>query len=178
VSSSKTTHLALLKTPFANLCKYIVDANLVKGGLRYGGDTLLTLQEAAEGYMGRMLKQSVFLAKHARRVACSAADLEAAYKMEHGTELRAHAHKPPKMPLKNLFEANGIQQRSDVELDAKAYDVLHAFCLRTLDGACSLVKSRQPIGAKKTSTMYPEDVAFSLRAGETKVYGIANSSRG
>lgn len=181
----KKTHLCLQKTPFANLCRDIVQVYIVKTGLRFRAQSLLSLQEAAEAHMITFLAQANKVVLHSRRVTVGAADLRLVHSMESSVDFEEDKDKrerkltkTPKANLKRLFDAAKIE-RASADLYTESAKCLNTFLLAVLSNINSIVQSRRTSSVCKTvsPTVTLSDVSYALQTVNSKVYGLAAAKR-
>lgn len=175
------THLVLQKTPFGSLCRHTVEEHVVKTGLRFREESLLTLQESAEAHLIALLTKANKVAAAAKRETCTAADLALVFELQTGCKVSQQkevkkAPVTPKSNLLRLFKRAGIR-RSGADLYPCAFRILHAYVLAVLEAANSIVQSRHKQKSVLRPTVTPSDVAFALKSTATRFYGISAVKR-
>ncbi len=179
---AEKTHMQLQKTPFASLCRHIVEEHIVKTGLRFQAESLLTLQESAEAHLIALLTKANKICVAAKRETCTGADLSLAYELQSGCKVPAKTdRKSPRTPranLQRLFKQAGIS-RSAADLYHVAFQILHAYVLAVLESANAVVQSRRTGTVKqvKRPTVSPSDIAFALQSTHVRFFGISKAQR-
>lgn len=174
------THLVFQKSPFATLCRKIVEHHITKKGLRFRAQSLLILQEAAESHLVTLLVKAGKILEHNDRKTVYARDLDFVSNMDlpaSSEDFKKHKDIPRMATtrLLQLFKKAGIRAAAD--LQEATLKVLHAYLLAVLENVNTLVQSRRSHKDTSCPTVAESDVAFALNSVDSKLFGIASAAR-
>lgn len=182
----KTSHLVFQPTPFAALCRHIVE-HCLHSSLQFQKQALIAIQISAEEHLYKYLCKAQSVVAHSGRANVKEVDLLFAVRLDVPIEMidkrmadcETSKNPPPEMAktrIHKMIKKSGVRN-TDPTLYDGVTDLLNNYLLMVLESCNLVVQSRQPKKKTEKTAVSPKvtvaDVNFALNSTKNTMYGLA-----